>query len=115
MVAVGGVVEYHVEDDFYSRSMQCLDHVAELVGRATAILTRTVGMVRREERDGCITPVVDESARGVLSIELKYRQQLDRCNAELLEIGNLGNETGICATPLFGETRAWMAREAANM
>jgi len=74
VAAFRSMVEDHVENDLDSRSMQRLDHVTELVHRAKPIPARTKGLVRRKERDRCVSPVVDESGRAVLGIELDNRQ-----------------------------------------
>ena len=60
MVAFGGVVEDDVEDDLDAGAVQRLDHVAELVDRPERILARAVRLVRREERDRRVAPVVDQ-------------------------------------------------------
>jgi hypothetical protein len=39
MVPFGRVVEHDVENDFDPGSMQCFDHIAELVDRSHGILT----------------------------------------------------------------------------
>ena len=61
VVAFGGVIEDHVENDLDARPVQRLHHVAKLVHRAERILTRAVALVRRKERDRRISPVVDQS------------------------------------------------------
>ena len=56
VVALGGVVEHHVEDHLDARPVQRLDHVAELVHRAERVLARAVRLVRGEERDRLRSP-----------------------------------------------------------
>ena len=97
MVAFGGVIEHDVENDLDAGPMQRLDHVAKFVDRAQRILTRAVGLVRREERDRRIAPVVDQPGRGILGVELEHRQQFDRGDAEFLKVGNLFDQAGIRA------------------
>ena len=46
-------------------------------------LPRAVGLVRREERDRLVAPVVDRARRAVLGVELEHRQQLDGGDAEM--------------------------------
>ena len=82
-VALGRVVEHDVENDFDARAMQRLDHVAKFVDRPQRILPRAVSLMRGEERDRRIAPVVDFARRAVLGVELKHRQQFDRRDAEL--------------------------------
>ena len=83
--AFGGVIEDHVENDFDSGAVQRFDHVAKLVNGPERILTRAIRLVRRKERNGRIAPIVHPSRRRILSIELKYREQFDCCDAQLLE------------------------------
>ena len=92
---LGRVVEDDVEDDFEAGAVKRLDHVAELVEDAERLLARAVGVMRREERDRLVTPVVDPASGRVLRIELEYRQQLDRRDAEILQIGNLLDQPGV--------------------
>ena len=106
-IAFGGVVEDDVENDLDAGAVQRLDHVAELVDRAERILPRAVGLVRREERDRRVAPVVDLARRAILGVELEHRQQLDRGDAELLEIGNLLDQAGIGAAGLLRRRRNW--------
>jgi hypothetical protein len=73
LTALGGVVEDDVEDDLQPGGVQRLDHGLEVVDRPVLV-------VRREEPDRLIAPVVAQSARNERPIvdELVYRQQLDR-------------------------------------
>ncbi len=107
MVAFGRVIEHDVENDLDARPVQRLDHVAKLVHRAERILPRAVRLVRGEERDRRIAPVVDLSRRAILSIELEHRQQFDRGDAELLKIRNLLDQTGIGAACSSRRHRNW--------
>ena len=58
VVAFGGVIENNIENDFDARPVQRLHHVAKFVYRAERILARAVALVRREERDRRIAPVI---------------------------------------------------------
>src|SRR5258708_37364857 len=73
LTAFGSVIEDNVKNDLDACAVKGLNHVAELVDWAVNILTRAVGPVRREEGDRLISPVVDQSARAILSVELKDR------------------------------------------
>src|SRR5262249_46765592 len=48
-------------------------------------------------------------------IELKYRQQLDRRDTELLEVGNSFDQTRVSAPRLLADPRAGMSGETADM
>ena len=115
LIALGGVVEHHVENDLDAGPVQRLDHVAELVHRAERVLARAVRLVRREERDRRVAPVVDLARRTVLGVELEHRQQFDRGDAELLEVRNLLDQAGVGAARLLADAGARMAGEAADV
>ena len=53
-----GMVVYHVEDDFHAGTMVCLDHGFELVDPFAALPGAGVGVVRGEEADSVVSPVV---------------------------------------------------------
>ena len=95
--------------------MERLDHVAKLVERPERVLARAVGRVRREEGDRRVAPVVDPARRAVLGVELKHRQQFDRGDAEVLEIGNLLDQAGVGAALRLRHSGAGMAGEAAHV
>src|SRR6516225_1856246 len=95
------VVEDHIEDDLDSGPVQRLDHVAKLFDRTDPIPARAVSLVRCEEGDRRIAPVVDESSRAILRIKLEDWQQLNSGNAELLEIRNLFDKAGESTALLF--------------
>ena len=71
LVAFGGVVEDHIENDLDAGPVQRLDHVAKLIERPERVLARAVGLVRREEGNRRITPVVDAARRAILGVELE--------------------------------------------
>jgi hypothetical protein len=88
LVALGGVVVDHVEDDLDIRVVQRLDHCLELGHLLAARPGCGVGRVRRQEPDGVVAPVVGEPLvlqRGVLD-ELVHRHQLDGRHAEADEV-----------------------------
>ena len=69
----------------------------------------------RKERNRRISPVVDPSERRILDVELEHRQQLDGSDAELLEIWNLLDQTGIGAACFFRNPGTGMARETSHV
>ena len=77
MVTFCRVVEHHVKYHLDTSTVQRFHHIAEFVHRAEWVLARAVRMVRREECDRRIAPVVDQARRRILRIELKYRHQFD--------------------------------------
>ena len=115
MVAFGGMVEDHVENDLDPGAMQCLNHVAELIHRAERVLPRAVCLVRCKERDRRVTPVIDQPGRSILRIELKHRHQFDGSHAELMQIRNFLDQTRKGAPFVFSDTGTRMARKAAHV
>ena len=104
--ALGGVVVDHVEDHLEARAVQRLDHRLELVDLLAAVPGRAVAVVRREEADRVVAPVVRHAgARDVrLRGELVHRQQLDRRDAEVLEVVHRGvrGQPRVAAADLLG-------------
>ena len=79
--------------------MERLDHLLELGDLLAAVARRAVGVVRGEEPQRVVAPVVDEVALGErgLGEELVHRQQLDRGDAEVAEVVDDGGcrEAGV--------------------
>ena len=106
LVALGGVVVDHVEDHLDVGLVQRLDHRLELLHLLAALAGGGVGVVRREEPDRVVAPVVRQPLvhqRGVLH-ELVHRHQLDRGDAELREVVDRGRvrDPGVRAADLLG-------------
>ena len=95
--------------------MERFDHVAELIEHAERLAPRTVGVMRGEERDRLVSPVVHASWRRVLGVELKHRQQLHRRDAEVHEVRDLLDQPGVGASLPGRDARARVAREAAHV
>src|SRR5262249_26017360 len=115
VVTLRGVVEHDVEDDLDAGSVQRLDHVTKLVDGPLRIATGAVGVVRREERDGRVAPVVDLAGGSVLDVELENGQELHRADAQILEVWDLLDQPGEGAAPFGGYPRARVAGEAAHV
>ena len=109
VVALGGVVVDHVEDDLDARGVHRLDHRLELLHLLAAVAHGGVVGVRREEAEGVVAPVVAQpllEQRAVLD-ELVDRHQLDRGDAELVEVvdDRRVREPGVRAALLLGDVR----------
>ena len=80
VVALGGVVVNHVEDDLDARRVQRPDHGLELADLLAPLAGAGVPVVRREEADRVVAPVVGQVAldQRLLGEELVHRQQLHR-------------------------------------
>ena len=109
VVALGGVVVDHVEDDLDAGGVHRLDHRLELLHLLAGVAHGGVVGVRREEAEGVVAPVVAQpllEQRAVLD-ELVHRHQLDRGDAELREV--VGHrrvgEPGVRAALLLGDVR----------
>ena len=94
--------------------MQRLDHVAELVEHRERLRPRTVGVMRREERDRLVAPVVHPERR-ILRVELEDRQQLDGGDSQLLQIRNLLDQPGVGPARRLGHPGARIPGEATNV
>ncbi len=94
VASLGGVVVDHVQDHLDVGPVQRLDHVAKL---GEGILAAGVLGVGGKKRHGAVTPVVGEPLGGILRIELEHRQQLDRGDAEGLQVGDLLDEAEVGA------------------
>ena len=108
VVALGGVVVDDVEDDLDAGGVHRLDHRLELLDLLALGAGGVVG-VRGEEAEGVVAPVVAQALveqRGVLD-ELVHRHQLDRGDAELLQVGGdrRVRETGVRPALLLGHLR----------
>ena len=88
VVALGGVVVDHVEDHLDARLVQGADHGLELLHLLAADAAGRVGVVRGEEADGVVAPVVAQALLAQVAVgdELVHRHQLDRGDAEPLQV-----------------------------
>src|SRR5690606_4759826 len=102
LALLGGVVVDDVDDDFEAGLVQGPDHRLELGYLLTSGAGGGVGVVRGEEGQGIVAPVVDQAA--VLEVgladELVHRHQLDGGDAEPGEVLDGGgvSQSGIRAT-----------------
>src|SRR6185369_672357 len=89
--------------------------VAKLIERPERILPRAVGLMRRKEGNRRITPVIDAARRTILRVELKHRQQLDRRDAQVLEVRNFLDQASVGATLRLCDAGTGMAGEAPDV
>ncbi len=101
MVALGGVVVDDVEDHLDPGLVQRPDHRLELGDLLAALAGRGVLVMRREEADRVVAPVVPQPPVDQLRIvdELVHGQQFDRGDAEAGEVLDRGRvaEPGVGA------------------
>jgi hypothetical protein len=115
-IALGGVVVYHIENHLDAGAMQFLHHVTKLIEAAERIVL--VGAVRQvwsEERDGVVTPIIDEPRRRIRGIELIDRQKFHGCNAKISQVRNLVDDSEVCASMSVDNTGGWVAGKATHM
>src|SRR5262249_55947439 len=92
-----------------------LDHVSKFVHRPESIFARTVRLMRREERNRRVTPVVDLARRTIQGVELEHWEKFDSGDAKLLEIRNLLNQTSIGAARLLTDSSVRVGGDPANV
>ena len=94
-IPLGRVVVDDVEDHLDAGAVQRLDEVAELIDGAEGVLAQAVAGMRREERDRGVPPVIDQTSRAVLPVEVEYRQQLHGSDPEIAEVRDLLDHAGV--------------------
>ena len=92
VVTFGGMVVHHVENDFHAGMMVCLDHGFELVDLFAALPGAGVGVVRGEEADGVVSPVVAQAffLQEAVVDELVDGHEFDGCDAQFLQVFDYG-------------------------
>ncbi len=105
VVALGGVVVDDVEDHLDPRPVQRLDHALELAHLVAVGARRRVQRVRREVADRAVAPVVDQPLVDDERLvgDVVDGQQLDRSDAELLQVGEgvVGGQPGVGAAQVL--------------
>ena len=107
--ALGGVVVDHVEDDLDPRLVQGLHHDLELLDLLTALSADGVFVVRGEEPDRVVAPVVAQAHLDQAPVvdELVCGHQFDRRHTQLVQVVDhgWGTEAQVGAPMLFGNAR----------
>jgi len=102
-VALGRVVEDHVEDHLDARPVQGLHHLLELADLVPGPVAGGVAPVRGEQRHRIVAPVVGPPrpvAEAVEDGELVHGHELHRRYAQRLEMGNLLDHSQVGARVL---------------
>ena len=88
VASLPGVVVDDVQDDLDPGPVELADHRLELVDRRESVATGGVDVVRREEPDRVVSPVVGEPHldQAALGNRAVHREQLDRGDAERLQV-----------------------------
>ena len=109
VIALGGVVINHVEDDLDAGLVEGANHGLELGDHLARLLGKGIVMVRGEKTEGVIAPVVAQPqvAQAIVLQELVDGHELDGGNAKLFEVVNDGRvgHAGIRAAELFRHVR----------
>src|SRR3974390_3331378 len=71
--------------------------------------------MRREKREGLVSPIVAKARRGVLLVEGIHGQQLDGADTKIAQIWYLVDQPGVGAALAWRHTRVWMPSEPADM
>ena len=108
----GGVVEHHVEDHFQAGLVQRVDHrleLGDLPARAAGPDGGGVAVVRGEEADRVVAPVVRQALRDQerLGHVLVHRQQFDGGDAQVAQVrdGGLVAQAGVGPAQLRRDVR----------
>ena len=109
VVALGGVVVDHVKDDLDARLVQGTDHRLELGHLLPACALGGVAVVRGEEPDGVVSPVVRQPTLDEVVVvdELVHGHQLHRGDTQALQVlhhGRVG-QAGVGAAQLRWQLR----------
>ena len=109
VVALCGVVVDDVEDDLDVGPVQLADHRLELRDLLAGLTRRAVGVVRRQEADRVVAPVVGETLllQGRVVDELVHGHQLDGGHSQVGEVldHRRMRQPGVRAADLFGDVR----------
>ena len=107
MVALGGVVVDDVEDHLDAGAVKRLDHPLEFAHLLAAPAGGGVLGVGREVPDRAVAPVVLQAALGQERLvgDVVDRQQLDRGDAEMMQVGDRGvrRKPGIRAAQILAD------------
>ena len=120
LVPLRCVIQHDVQDDRDAGAVKAFDHLLELAERLATARSGGIGGVGGEEGDRVVAPVVQEALPGegvhaiaIGLLERPHRHELDRVDAERLQVGDLLDEPGERAGP--GDAGGRMLGEAAHV
>ena len=87
LIALAGVVVDHIEDHLQSLPVAGLHELAHLSAGRQRVGVHEVARMGSHPADRAIAPVVVAAGRCVLGIEGHHRQQFDRRDAQLAQLG----------------------------
>ena len=115
MVPLRGMIEDHVQDHFDPGPVQGLDQIPEFVQHCQWVFPGAIPLVGSKEGHRGVTPIVDQSRRAVLDVELEDREQFHGSDPQVFQVRNLFHEPGEGASLLRGDPRAGMPGEPSHM
>src|SRR5579864_6881791 len=120
LICLGRVVQDDIQDHFNACAVKSLDHLSEVLDLLTVHSSNAVGLLRSEEGDGIVAPVILESLFcnwiqpvGFVFIKFKNRHQLNGGYSQVLEIRYLFGQAREGSTMRHSRTR--MDCETANV
>jgi hypothetical protein len=115
VIAFCGVVVDHIEDDLDTGLVKCANHGLELVDLLAALAGARVSVVRREEPDRVVAPVIAQATfqQEMVLDELMDWHELNCCHPERHQVIDHGGVRKACigAAKIFRHTRV-VLREA---
>ncbi len=109
MTALRGVVVDHIEDHFDARRVQGFDHGPELLHLLAVRAAGRITVVRSEEADRVVAPVIREALldEPLIVDELVHRHEFDRGDAELHEVldDHRVPDPGVRSAQVLGQLR----------
>src|ERR1039458_3275559 len=115
LVPSPGEVESTVEDYLNASAMQLFHHGSKFIQTDQWIVAGAVTQMRSKEGYWPIAPIICQSGGSVLRIELKHWQQFYRCDAQLLKIRDLFDESEIGTSIGRGNAGTRVARKSGHM
>jgi hypothetical protein len=109
------VVVHHIENHLDAGLVKSLHHVTELVQASQWVSSGGVPAVGRKERHRAIAPVVLQTCRCILGVELEDRHQLNGSNPQILQVRNLLDQSRVRTSLLLGNAGVCAPRESANV
>ena len=113
--ALRGVVVDHIQQHFDVGVMAGGYQLTHLMAQLQRIIATAVAVVGGEPAQRAVAPHVVATWRRIGGVEAEHRQQFDRRDAELLEIGQLVDQPQVGAPLLRGDAGIVSAGEAAHM
>ena len=113
--ALGGVVVHHIQQHLDLGVMAGRHQLAHLMAQLQWIVSTAESMVGREPAQRAVAPHVVAAWWRIGRVEAEHRQQFDRRDAEVLEVGQFVDQPQVGAPLIRGDAGIFAAGEAAHM